>query len=192
MIPDKGRRFQSLARNSSCQGYEEMVCVVVICCVLSVVSCVLIVVCCVTYWKCGTVVKNKFLHAFEQLEQISTNTSLESRALYDFSNIFQFFYKITKITNKCVFFIFFPPERNFDIDARDGGGGGPFRTKHPQQFQEITKRIVRTIIVHTSGTFLQKTFKSIFKISSYIQKNTQNPINALRITVFNTKHTKHI
>ena len=29
-------------------------------------------------------------------------------------------------------------------------------------------------------------------MSSYTQKKTQNPINALRITTYNTKHSKHI
>ena len=56
----------------------------------------------------------------------------------------------------------FPPEGNFDIDAGDGGGGGPFRTNNPnkpQNTQKITKflnNIVRTKIVHTSGTCFQK------------------------------------
>ena len=31
----------------------------------------------------------------------------------------------------------------------------------------------------------------IFKICSYIQKLTPNPINALRITIYNTKHTNN-
>ena len=33
--------------------------------------------------------------------------------------------------------------------------------------------------------------KYIFKISSYIQKNTQHPINALKTTIYNTKHTQN-
>ena len=34
-------------------------------------------------------------------------------------------------------------------------------------------------------------FKNIFRICSYIQKMTPNPINTLKITIYNTKHTKH-
>ena len=33
-------------------------------------------------------------------------------------------------------------------------------------------------------------FKNVFKIFSYIQKMTTEPINALKITIYNTKHTK--
>ena len=33
--------------------------------------------------------------------------------------------------------------------------------------------------------------KDILKISSYIQKNRANPINAFEITIYNTKHTKN-
>ena len=83
----------------------------------------------------------------------------------------------------------FPPEGSFDIDAGDGDGGIPFRTPNiPKQSQII----LRTKIVHTPGMFFflfQKIFKNTFKISSYIQKMTQDPINALKITIYNTKHT---
>ena len=37
----------------------------------------------------------------------------------------------------------------------------------------------------------QKMCKSIFKICSYIQKMTPNPINAFKITIYNTKHTNN-
>ena len=33
--------------------------------------------------------------------------------------------------------------------------------------------------------------KTIFKISSHIQKMTQNPINSVKITTYNTKHTQN-
>ena len=41
---------------------------------------------------------------------------------------------------------------------------------------------------HFWNIFL-KMYKHIFKVSSYIQKMTPNPINALKITIHNTKHT---
>ena len=46
-------------------------------------------------------------------------------------------------------------------------------------------------IVHTSG-HSSKNVKHIFKTSSYIQKMSPTPINALKITIHNTKHTKNI
>ena len=36
-----------------------------------------------------------------------------------------------------------------------------------------------------------KMFKNLFKISSYIEKMTTNPINALKITIYNTKRTQN-
>ena len=81
-------------------------------------------------------------------------------------------------------------EGNFDIDAGDGDGGGPFRIQTPPKTQ--TSQTNRTEIVHTSGNFskrIKNMLKNIFNISSYIQKNTKNPINALKITIYNTNHT---
>ena len=48
------------------------------------------------------------------------------------------------------------------------------------------KNIVRTKIVHTSGTFFRK---SRFP-TSYIQKKTQNPNIIFKISIYNTKYTK--
>ena len=45
---------------------------------------------------------------------------------------------------------------------------------------------MRTKIVHTSGTF-SKNVKNIFKISSYVQKTTTDPINELKITIYTPK-----
>ena len=69
-----------------------------------------------------------------------------------FSTIFDFVFFSIKINNKkrkLCFSIFVSPEGNFDIDAGDGGWGGPFRTpKSPKTNQ----RTVRTKCAHTSGT----------------------------------------
>ena len=65
-----------------------------------------------------------------------------------------------------------------------GGHLGPKITNHlPKRF--------RTKIVHTSGTLFQKFYKQIFKIYSYIQKNTKSPINALKIATYTTKYTQN-
>ena len=79
----------------------------------------------------------------------------------------------------------FPLEGNFDIDA--GDGGGQFRTTTPHK----SKKIVRTEIVHTIGTFFQTMSKPIFKICSYIQEKTQDQINAFKISFYNTKNTNN-
>ena len=74
---------------------------------------------------------------------------------------FNFSYKSQKVTNKHVFAIIFPLEGDFDIDARDGdGGGGPFRT--PPNSPK-SQQIARTKIVHTSGTFFKKCSKISLK-----------------------------
>ena len=62
-----------------------------------------------------------------------------------------------------------------------------------QTIPQNHKKKNRTKIIHTSGTFFkksQKNSKHIFKICSYIQKNTPNPINAFKITVYNTNTPK--
>ena len=108
-----------------------------------------------------------------------------------FITIFQFFIKIRKINSKTLFHIFFLLEGSFDIDAGDVcvcvGGDHLGPPKIPQNL----KRIVRTAIVHTPGTFFPQNVNNIFKICSYIQKTIQNPINAFKITIHNTKHTKN-
>ena len=55
------------------------------------------------------------------------------------------------------------------------------------QIQKNHKTTVRTKIVHTSGICFEKMFKNIFKICSYIQKATPNPINLLKIIIYNAK-----
>ena len=60
---------------------------------------------------------------------------------------------------------------------------GPFRTK------DLFKKNVRKLFT-LRGHFFKKS-KTIFKISSYIQKMTQNSINTLKITICNTNHTKN-
>ena len=38
---------------------------------------------------------------------------------------------------------------------------------------------------------LRKMYKNIFKTCSYMQRMTPNPINALKIKIYNTKHTQN-
>ena len=52
-----------------------------------------------------------------------------------------------------------------------------------------TKQFVRKLFTFLS--LFRKKLKNIFKICSYIQKITPNPINALEITNYNTTHTKN-
>ena len=83
-----------------------------------------------------------------------------------------------------MFFPYFSPEGNFDIDAGDGclwvggwlGGwvGGDYLGP---QIQNNLKKTICTKIVHTSGTFP----KNVKNNPSYIQKT-----NALQITIYNT------
>ena len=74
-------------------------------------------------------------------------------------------------------------ERNFDIDAGDGDGG-------VSKVKNISKTIVRTKIVHTSGQF-SKNGKNSFKIYSYIQKMTTDTIHAIKLPIYKTKHTNN-
>ena len=70
------------------------------------------------------------------------------------------------------------------------GMGGPFSTPKSQTNHKKSK----TTIVRKVFTLLgdvSKNMKNIFKIFSYIQKTTTNPINALKITIHSTKHTKN-
>ena len=78
--------------------------------------------------------------------------------------------------------MFFPRKGTLTLTPGTGvGGDHKSLTKH--------KKKNRTEIVYTSGTCFQNMLKTIFKISSYIQKMTQNLINALKITIYDTKHT---
>ena len=51
-----------------------------------------------------------------------------------FGTIFSFLFTEIKKITKTGFSHIFPPEGNFDIDAGDGEGGGPFRTKNRPKF----------------------------------------------------------
>ena len=83
----------------------------------------------------------------------------------------------------------FPPEGNFDIDAGDGVGGGPFRTPQiSNKSQKGHNKQVRTIIVHTSGTFFKQSTNISLKDLPIYRKNTQNPINTFKITIYIIKH----
>ena len=62
------------------------------------------------------------------------------------------------------------PEGNFDIDAGDGVGWGPFRTP---QITTNHKQIVRTKIVHTSGTFSKNVQKHLYNIFIYTEKDNE-------------------
>ena len=80
--------------------------------------------------------------------------------------------------------MFFLPEGNLDNDAGDGAGGGD----HLGPQKNTQKQFVRKWF--TLLDIFHKTFKNIFKISSYIQKMKTNPINAFKITI--TKNTPQI
>ena len=85
----------------------------------------------------------------------------------------------------------FPPEGNFDIDAGDGGGwvgGWGDHLGPPKSQTNHTKHFVRklfTLLGHVSEHCKQ----TFFDIFSYTQKTTLNPINASKITNYNTEHT---
>ena len=57
------------------------------------------------------------------------------------------------------------------------------------------KQMVRTKIVHTSGTFLEHFRKNrkhfVFRLCSHIQSNTQNPNPIFNITIYGTKCTNN-
>ena len=84
---------------------------------------------------------------------------------------------VLNIFSKCFF-----PGRELWHWRPGWGWGGPFRTP------KISKNRSYENCLHFRNIF-PKTFKNIFKISSYIQKTTPNPINAFKITTYNTKHT---
>ena len=86
-----------------------------------------------------------------------------------------------------MFSIFFLLEGNFDIDAGDGGGGGPFRT--PKSYKN-PKNPPHENCSHF-WDISPKMSKNIFRICSYIQKKKTNPIFALEITIHCTKHTNN-
>ena len=69
-------------------------------------------------------------------------------------------------------------------------GVGPLRTQNPKKTQENSSF---ENCSHFRDIFPKKfkKAKSIFKVYSYIQKSTQNPINTFKITTYNTKHTKN-
>ena len=98
----------------------------------------------------------------------------------------RFFFHKSHLKNNL--FHIFPTAGNFDIDAGDMGWG-PFST--PKK-QKITKANTKKYFVRKLFTLLDhfsKMFENIFKISSYIQKTTPNPINALILTNYSTKHS---
>ena len=56
--------------------------------------------------------------------------------------------------------------------------------------QSTKKQFVRKLFT-LLGHFSKNMSKHIFILYSYIQKDTQNPINAPQITIYNTKHTNN-
>ena len=94
-----------------------------------------------------------------------------------------------KITKKLVFvFTCFPPKGTLTLTPGMGGGGGTiWDPKTPPNPKNSQKNSSYENCSHFSDIFK---YKKIFKICSYIQKRTPNPINAVRITIYSTKHTK--
>ena len=107
---------------------------------------------------------------------------------------FQFFPQKSNKHKKTYYFPYFSPQKGTLTLTPGMGWGGPFRTpKNLQKSPKNSKNILRTKIVHTSGTFFQKiseNLKNIFQICSDIQKNTTNTINTFRISIYNIKFTK--
>ena len=91
-------------------------------------------------------------------------------------------------------FRFFSPGRELWHWRRGWGmgvGGGGIRTPKSQKFN---KQLFRTKIVRVSGSLFNKSQnnpKNLFKIFSYIWKDTTNPINAFKIRIYNTKKIKN-
>ena len=86
--------------------------------------------------------------------------------------------------------------RKGTLTLTPGMGGGVGGTIQDQRSQNISKKPKQSQnkssenCSHFWDIFL-KMFKNIFKKSSYIEKTTPNPINALKITTVNTKHTNN-
>ena len=105
-----------------------------------------------------------------------------------FQSFFQFvFIKIIRITKEIFVSILFSPGRELWLTPRMGMGGQQIIQK---TLKIKIKHLVRKLFT-LLDTFLKKNIKNIFKIYSYIQKTTPNPINTLKMTIYNTKHTKH-
>ena len=114
--------------------------------------------------------------------------------LHDVIVLVHFFNFFIKITNKHYFFSSkCSAEGNFDIDAGDGGRGGdhlgPQIPKHHKKSQKYFVRELFTLLGHFSK--MSKISNNVFKICSYIQKKTQNPIIASKITIYNTKYANN-
>ena len=109
-----------------------------------------------------------------------------------FSTIFHFgFIQILKKHSKiCFFHICFPWKGLLTLTTGMGVGWGDRLGSQIPQIKTNRKKTLRTNIVHTSEDIFQKN-SFFFEISSYIQKTTPNTINALAITIYNTKHTKN-
>ena len=71
-----------------------------------------------------------------------------------------------------------------------GIGGDHLGPKIPPNHNKAQKQI-RTKMFTLLGHVSTIMSKSIFKISSYIQKTTLNPISAFKISIYDTKHTQN-
>ena len=91
---------------------------------------------------------------------------------------FSFSQKSEEKTMGKYFQCIFPPEGSFDIDAGNGLRG----KQNPQNPKNVPKTVSYGKCSHfwDSLFFFQKKSKNIFEISSYMQKMTKNPINALK------------
>ena len=92
-----------------------------------------------------------------------------------------------------IFHIFFTQKGTLTLTPGMGmgwwwGGGDYLGPPNPPKSQ---KYISYENCSHFCDFVFSKMSNSIFKISSYIQKKTQNPINAFKITIYNTKHTNN-
>ena len=100
-------------------------------------------------------------------------------------SIFQFFV-FKQITKKHHYFpYFFPRKGTLTLTLGMGMGGdhlGPRNHKKSQKEESYGNGS------HFWDNF-QNNVENSFEISSYIQKTTPNPINTLKITIYNTKHT---
>ena len=88
-----------------------------------------------------------------------------------------------------MFSIFFPPEGTFDWRLGWGWGGGDGGNKSKKITKQYKKNSLYEMCSHF-WTCFRECKKTSLKYVHIYKKMTPNPINALEIIIYNTKHTK--